>query len=104
AEDPGVIAGAGRLPAVHQLLGADPVHEPSPFCPAAAAVRHPAANARHSATGRMSASSVTCAYSSSVVCTSAWPSRRDTTCTGTPASSKAVACECLIQCGVQPAG
>ena len=66
--------------------------------------RHPAVNARHSATARMSASSVTCAYSSSVVCTSAWPSRRDTTCTGTPASSKAVACECRIQCGVQAAG
>jgi hypothetical protein len=32
-------------------------------------------------------------YSSKVVCTSAWPSRRDTTCGGTPDSSRAVACE-----------
>src|SRR6266851_9755381 len=40
----------------------------------------------------------------SVVCTPAWPSRRLTTCTGTPASSNAEAWLCLNQCGVQPAG
>ena len=81
-----------------------PGHEHDPACPPeAVTARQPAVKDFHSATARMSASSVTCACSSSVVCTSAFVPTRDTTCTGTPAISKAVACDCLTQCGVHAA-
>ena len=66
--------------------------------------RQPSVNDRHPATARSSASSVTQPYRSIVVCTSACPSRRDTTCNGTPASSKAEAWVWRSQCGDQPSG
>ena len=100
-QEPGLVAGvpAGPVPGTSPLTGQPPAPAPS-----GEAASHPAVSAFQSAAARSSASSVTCPYMFSVVCTSAWPSRRLTTCTGTPASSKAEAWLCLNQCGVQPAG
>jgi hypothetical protein len=83
--------GRRRQP-VHRGLCTPAGHEQDPICSGACTpIRQPAANAFHCATARISTSSVTCAYVLSVVCTSAWPSRRLTTCTGTPDNNSAVA-------------